>query len=120
MYVDFTYYVYNTNVQSLKELLKRVTNTRLYKGFSSYISYKKLQHHYVIQPYAVGRDKRSLAMILPSKVVKGLKINTQSIFLLLQVNDKDLRMKIIDADELTNNAISVDQSLVTFPTDITN
>ena len=112
-----------TNYQYLQLLPIRSTIIMLYKRFITYINYNKLQNQYVIQPYAVGKDKRSVAMILPAKVVKALKINPQSIFLLLQINnDNDLRIKIIREEDLTDSKYmtSVDQSLGNFPTDIVN
>ncbi|MGN6628249.1 MAG: hypothetical protein ACTHKJ_00055 [Candidatus Nitrosocosmicus sp.] len=38
----------------------------------------------------MGKDKKSLAMVLPSKVVKALEINPQSIFLLLKVSGQTI------------------------------
>jgi hypothetical protein len=58
-----------------------------------------LQNKYLITPYAVGKDKKSLAMVLPAEEVKTLEINPQSIFLLLNVKGKDdLQLQIIRED----------------------
>lgn len=56
---------------------------------------------YLIQPYAVGKDKKSLAMVLPSDVVKALEINPQAIFLSLKVVGADcLYLQIIRQSDL--------------------
>ncbi len=60
-----------------------------------------LHNQHVIQPYRVGKGKKSLAMILPSDVVKLLKIDPLSIILLLKVNGMDsLQLKIIREEDL--------------------
>lgn len=60
-----------------------------------------LNNHYIIQPYSIGKGKKSLAMILPSKVVKSLKIDPLSIFLLLNVKGvDDIQLKIIRKEDL--------------------
>lgn len=56
---------------------------------------------YPIRPYAVGKDKRSLAMVIPSEIVKALEINPQSVFLLLKVKSaENLQIQIIREDDL--------------------
>jgi hypothetical protein len=76
-------------------------NIVLYKGFTTYVTCRSLINQYVIQPYAVGREKRSLAMILPSEIVKSYKIDPRSVFLILQVNgNDDLHLKIIREEDL--------------------
>ena len=69
---------------------------------------------YLIHPYAVGRDKKSLAMVLPSQIVKSLGINPQSVFLLLKVKSADiLQIQIIQESDLAKKEeyddISVDK-----------
>jgi hypothetical protein len=60
-----------------------------------------LQNKYLITPYAVGKDKKSLTMVLPAEVVKTLGINPHSIFLLLNVRGKDdLQFQIIREEDL--------------------
>ena len=60
-----------------------------YKHFIIWIKCIYLQNKYLVTPYAVGKHKKSLAMVLPVGVVKALEINPQSIFLLLVVKGKD-------------------------------
>jgi hypothetical protein len=49
----------------------------------------------------VGKDKKSLAMVLPVEIVKALEINPQSVFLLLEVKGKDeLQLQIIRESDL--------------------
>lgn len=56
---------------------------------------------YLIHPYSVGKDKKSLAMVLPSEVVKALEINPQAIFLSLKVIGVDcLHIQIIRQSDL--------------------
>lgn len=74
----------------------------------------KLQNQFIIQPYQVGKDKRSLAMILPSAVVKALNIDPLAIFLFLKVDGSDdLQLKIIREKDLvkkdTESTISADK-----------
>ena len=60
-----------------------------------------MQNKYLIKPYTVGKDKKSLIMVMPSKIIKSLKINPQSVFLLLEVKGKDeLQLQIIREDDL--------------------
>ena len=60
-----------------------------------------LQHNYLVHPYAVGKDKRSLAMVIPSEIVKALGIDPLSIFLLLKVKGiDDLQIQIIREADL--------------------
>lgn len=60
-----------------------------------------LQNNYLIRPYQVGKDKRSLAMVLPSDIVKALGIDPLSIFLLLKVKGiDDLQIQIIREEDL--------------------
>ena len=56
---------------------------------------------FIIRPYTVGKDKRSLAMVLPSEIVRSLRINPMTVFLLLQVKGADkLELKIIREEDL--------------------
>ena len=73
----------------------------LYKHFIICIKCIYLQNKYLVSPYAVGKDKKSLAMVLPVEVVKALEINPQSVFLLLEVIGKDeLQLQIIRESDL--------------------
>ena len=60
-----------------------------------------LPKQYYVQPYLVGTDKRSLAMILPSVLVKSLNINPMIILFLLKVAGHDvLQIRIIRQESL--------------------
>ncbi len=64
-----------------------------------------LHNQHVIQPYLVGKGKKSLAMILPSEVVKSLKLDPLSIILLLKVNGTDnLQLQIIREEDLVKKS----------------
>ena len=67
---------------------------------------------YYISPYQVGKDKRSLAMVLPSELVKSLNIDPLTILFLLKVEGHDeLQLRIIRQEHLekkdTENATPV-------------
>lgn len=70
---------------------------------------------FIVKPYRVGKDRKSLAMILPADVVKLLKINPLAIFLLLTIRgSNEIQLRIIRQEKLEiineNNVKSVDQS----------
>ena len=89
--------------QSLQSMMNGKLCVTLYKYFIIYIVCKYLYNRYTIQPYGVGKGKKSLAMVLPSEVVKSLKINSLSVFLLLQVKGVDnLELKIIREEDGKN------------------
>lgn len=72
-----------------------------YKSFINMNKLIILTTQYYIQPYLVGSDKRSLALILPSKLVKSLNINPMTILFLLKVaGHNELHLKIIRQDDL--------------------
>jgi hypothetical protein len=78
----------------------------LYKHFIMCIKCIYLQNKYLVSPYAVGKDKKSLAMVLPVEVVKALEINPQSIFLLLEVKGRDiLQLQIIRESDLAKKEV---------------
>ena len=61
---------------------------------------------YLIQPYAVGKTKRSLAMVLPTEMVKALEIDPQAIFLSLKVIGVDsIHLQIIRQSDLERKDI---------------
>ena len=73
-------------------------------------------HQYLIQPYRVGKHKRSLVMILPIGMVKALDINPQTVLLLLKVKGiDDIYLKIIRQEDLaeknSENTIPADNVL---------
>jgi hypothetical protein len=57
---------------------------------------------HLIKPYYVGKDKRSLAIVIPSKVVKDCDIDPTKNLFLLKVDTKkhSIDIRILDADEL--------------------
>jgi hypothetical protein len=59
------------------------------------------KEQYIIQPYRVGKERRSVAMIVPSKVVKTLKIDPATNLVLLKIRAPDgLELKILREDQL--------------------
>jgi hypothetical protein len=85
-----------------------------YKHFQIMLYYRKLQQKYLIQPYKVGKHKKSLAMILPSEIVKTLQIDPLTILLLLKVKGIDeIQLKIIREEDLakkdTENRLSAEK-----------
>ncbi len=78
----------------------------------------ELQKQYLIQPYTVGKNKSSLAMILPSDIVKKQNIDPLSVFFLLKVNgNDDLQLRIIRQQDLEKEkeVTPVEQASETFP-----
>ncbi len=105
------YDVYGTFLDAPKP--KRSSNSSLpYIHFVTMPIVAKLIKQYYIQPYLVGKDKRSLAMVLPSEMVKSLDIDPLTILFLLKVEGHDeLQLRIIRQEHLekkdTENAIPV-------------
>jgi hypothetical protein len=61
---------------------------------------------YLIHLYSVGKDKKSLAMVLPSEIVKTLEINPQFVFLILKVKSADnMQLQIIREADLEKKDI---------------
>lgn len=58
-----------------------------------------LTKQYYIKPYLVGTEKRSLALILPSKLVKELNINPLTALFLLKVTGSDQLQLIVVRQE---------------------
>ncbi len=70
-----------------------------YKDFLNINKVKKLTRQYYVHPYAVGTDKRSLVMIIPSGLVESLNIDPLTIlFLLKVVRHDELQLRIIRQD----------------------
>jgi len=56
---------------------------------------------YLIQPYQVGKAKKSLAMILPSEVIKTIKFDPLTMLLFLKVDGMDeIHLKVIREEDL--------------------
>ena len=78
----------------------------LYKHFIICIKCIHLQNKYLIKPYTVGKDKKSLIMVMPSKIIKSLKINPQSVFFLLKVMGMDtIHLHIIREEDLVKEDV---------------
>ena len=78
----------------------------LYKHFIICIICIYLQNKYLIKPYTVGKDKKSLIMVMPSKIIKSLKINPQSVFFLLKVTGMDtIHLHIIREEDLVKEDV---------------
>src|SRR3954447_14897473 len=78
----------------------------LYKRFVLYITCIYLQNKYLIKPYTVGKDKKSLIMVMPSKIIKSLKINPQSVFFLLKVMGMDtIHLHVIREEDLVKEDV---------------
>jgi len=55
----------------------------------------------VIKPYPVGQCNRSLAMVIPKKIVSALKIDHLTDILLLNVSGaNEMQLKIIREEDL--------------------
>ena len=64
------------------------------------------KQQYYVQPYLVGTDKRSLALILPSGLVKSLSIIPQTTLFLLKVEGHDeLQLRIIRQENLEKRTL---------------
>lgn len=56
---------------------------------------------HVIQPYKVGKNKSSLAMVIPVDVVRSFNIDPNSDILLLKVmGSNEIQLKIIKEQDL--------------------
>jgi antitoxin component of MazEF toxin-antitoxin module len=56
---------------------------------------------FIIKPYKIGSNRRTLGMTIPSKVVKALEIDPLSEYLLLKVSGKDdLQLKVLRKEDL--------------------
>ena len=70
-----------------------------------------MSESFIIKPYKIGSNRRTLGMTIPAKVVKALEINPLSEYLLLKVDGKDdlqlkvLRKEDLDKEEGTGKAI---------------
>jgi len=65
-----------------------------------------LPSSFIVRPFRVGRDKKSLSIVIPSEIVKSLHVNPLSVFLLLRTNGLDeINLKIIREEDLTKKDI---------------
>ena len=69
---------------------------------------------YVVQPYKVGgtKAKNSLAMIIPSKIVKGHNIDPSTIFVIRteEENKRKIILERIDIPSQRGRVVSVGES----------
>jgi hypothetical protein len=93
--------ILNGNTLFIGIISKNQLMILIYKRFLILTTCINLQRQYIIQPYSVGKEKRSLAMVIPAEIVKSLNINSQSIFLILKVSGKDdLQLKVLREEDL--------------------
>lgn len=65
-----------------------------------------ISKRYLIKPYSVGTDKRSLAMVIPSPIVKALRIDPMDVLLYLWVEGpSNLLVRILRQKELEKEEI---------------
>ncbi|HXT82904.1 MAG TPA: hypothetical protein VN704_00900 [Verrucomicrobiae bacterium] len=58
-----------------------------------------MKEQHLIQPYRVGKNKKSLAVIIPSEFVKLFEIDPSTVLLLLKAQGYDeIQLKIIRED----------------------
>jgi len=64
----------------------------------------RLDNNYIIQPYLAGKNQSSLAMIVPSKIVKEHNIDPSTVLFLLRSDGfNELKLKIIREGDLDKN-----------------
>jgi hypothetical protein len=73
----------------------------------------KLKQRFVIQPYSVGKDKKSLAIVIPSPIVKKYNLNSFSTIFLMQDQEQtnSLLLRTIDEIDLNKKKFVLDNSL---------
>ena len=69
-----------------------------------------LKSIYLIQPYGVGKDKKSTAMIWPSAIIKDSKLDLEKILFLLRVEGpNNFNLKIINEKQLLKEEMTFAQ-----------
>jgi hypothetical protein len=68
---------------------------------------------FVIQPYNVGKDKKSLAIVIPSQIVKKYNLNSSSTIFFMQEEEKtnSLLLRTINEIEQNKKKIILDNDL---------
>jgi len=70
-----------------------------------------MRNHYFIQPYHVGsKNSKSLAIVIPLEVRKKMQIDTSTVFILKNSNNKCISLSIADIEDNENNIIPVDHN----------
>jgi hypothetical protein len=71
---------------------------------------------HLIQPYRVGKDKKSMAMILPSSVIRYTKFDPNTMFFLLKVTGTNsLHLQIINEKNIINENMESAQEFTRLP-----
>lgn len=68
-----------------------------------------LETRHLVKPYSVGKDGKSTSVILPHELVKSMKINPKTTFLLLKTTGIDeIQLRILREENLfvENNSIN--------------
>jgi hypothetical protein len=63
----------------------------------------KLKQRFVIQPYSVGKDKKSLAIVIPSPIVKKYNLNSFSTIFLMHDQEHTNSLILRTIDEIDSN-----------------
>jgi antitoxin component of MazEF toxin-antitoxin module len=58
---------------------------------------------YLIQPYNVGKDKKSLAIVIPSQIVKKYNLNSSSTIFFMQEDEQTNSFLLRTMDEIESN-----------------
>jgi hypothetical protein len=58
---------------------------------------------FVIQPYNVGKDKKSLAIVIPSQIVKKYNLNSSSTIFFMQEDEQTNSFLLRTIDEIESN-----------------
>ena len=68
---------------------------------------------FLIQPYNVGKDKKSMAIVIPSQIVKKYNLNSSSTIFFMQEEEQtnSLLLKTIDEIEPTKKKVIPDNGL---------
>ena len=67
---------------------------------------------FLIQPYNVGKDKKSLAIVIPCQIVKKYNLNSSSIFFMQEEEQTNsLLLRTIDEIESNKKKIILDNGL---------
>lgn len=58
---------------------------------------------FVIQPYNVGKDKKSLAIVIPTQIVKKYNLNSSSTIFFMQEEEQTNSLLLRTIDEIEPN-----------------
>jgi hypothetical protein len=74
---------------------------------------KLTKKQFVIQPYNVGKDKKSLAIVIPSQIVKKYSLNANSTIFFMREEEQtnSLLLKTIDEIESNKKKFILDKGL---------